>query len=275
MEEYYFLYGLALIWIIAAIAQDLKKTEVANWLNFSLVGFALAYRAFYSASVGEMSFLAFGLLGFVFYRNIGNLMYYSGGFGGGDVKLLAGLGAVLPFNGDNFIFFSLGFILLLFISGLVYSLIYSSFIVIRRGNDFAREFNKRFRKDWYMFVFVLLLIGLLSIIGGFRIWYIILLIIPGLFSYLLAFDKIMVWKVKPGELQEGDWLIGDVRIGRKIIKKSVHGLSALDIKLLRKYRKGVLVKHGIPYTPSFLIAFLIMVFFLEVLLSFLGGVFLF
>jgi hypothetical protein len=27
---------------------DLKKREVPNWLNFSLVVFALAYRAFYS-----------------------------------------------------------------------------------------------------------------------------------------------------------------------------------------------------------------------------------
>jgi len=43
-----FLICLALIWIVFASGQDLKSREVANWLNFSLIIFALGFRFFYS-----------------------------------------------------------------------------------------------------------------------------------------------------------------------------------------------------------------------------------
>ena len=39
-----FLILLGLVWIIFAVVQDLRKREIANWLNFSLVIFALVFR---------------------------------------------------------------------------------------------------------------------------------------------------------------------------------------------------------------------------------------
>ena len=38
---------LALVWILFATIQDLRSREVANWLNFSLIIFALGLRFFY------------------------------------------------------------------------------------------------------------------------------------------------------------------------------------------------------------------------------------
>ena len=70
MEEYYFLFALAIVWMIFAVVQDLKTREVANWLNFSLIGFALAYRAFYSSFTGEWMFLGFGFLGFLMFNSM-------------------------------------------------------------------------------------------------------------------------------------------------------------------------------------------------------------
>ncbi|MBI2056754.1 hypothetical protein HYT91_00690 [Candidatus Pacearchaeota archaeon] len=43
-----FLVALALVWMIFAVVQDLKKREIANWVNFSLIIFALGFRFFYS-----------------------------------------------------------------------------------------------------------------------------------------------------------------------------------------------------------------------------------
>ena len=60
------------------------------------------------------------------------------------------------------------------------------------------------------------------------------------------------------ELQEGDWLEKEVKIGSRTIKKSVHGLSVEDIRLLRKSGTKVWIKRGIPFTPAFLIALLFM-----------------
>ena len=46
-----------------AIIQDFKTREVANWLNFSLIVFALAARMFWSVFADDYSFILFGLFG--------------------------------------------------------------------------------------------------------------------------------------------------------------------------------------------------------------------
>mgnify|MGYP001614646475 FL=1 len=118
MEEYYFLFLLGLLWCIFATVQDLRKREIANWLNFSMIIFALAYRAFYSIEARDGGdFFLFGLGGFGIFFLLANLLYYGRAFAGGDAKLLMGFGALLPFESINdLLFVSAGFILLLFFS---------------------------------------------------------------------------------------------------------------------------------------------------------------
>jgi len=65
----------------------------------------------------------------------------------------------------------------------------------------------------------------------------------------------------PSKLTEGDWIEQNVKIGKTTIKKSVHGLSLKEIKLLKKYKKSILIKEGIPFTPAFLITLMIMALF--------------
>jgi hypothetical protein len=79
----------------------------------------------------------------------------------------------------------------------------------------------------------------------------------------MAVDRCMVRLVKPKDLTEGDWIISDVNLGKNVIKRTVHGLTLEDIRLLRKKSKGVYIKEGVPFVPSFFFAFVIMVFFLE------------
>jgi Flp pilus assembly protein protease CpaA len=68
MIEVIFLLSLAFIWIVFAVIQDLKSKEIANWLNFSLIIFALGFRFFYPFFNGNntlqgFSFFYQGLLG--------------------------------------------------------------------------------------------------------------------------------------------------------------------------------------------------------------------
>ena len=95
------------------------------------------------------------------------------------------------------------------------------------------------------------------------------ILFPLLYFYLFSVERCMIKLVSPLKLREGDWLVSDVKLGSKVIKKDVHGLSLSDIEKLRKAGKSVLIKKGIPFTPAFLIAFLVMVFFLEALESLL------
>ena len=57
-----FLIVLTLVWILIAMYKDFKKREIPNWLNFSLLIFALAFRLFYSIFSNDYNYILWGLI---------------------------------------------------------------------------------------------------------------------------------------------------------------------------------------------------------------------
>ncbi len=266
--ENYFLIALALVWILAAVIQDFRKREVANWLNFSLIAIALAYRAFVSLWLWDYTHFVYGLLGFAVFLALANAFYYGRIFAGGDAKLLMGLGAVLPFspavyeNLEIFVYF----ILLLMFSGSVYGLVYSIVLSYKNRERFGREFKKQFLQNKKLFVlFTILAIFILLIvllIGEHLLAWLslIVFVFPFLYAYAKAIEEsCMIKLTNPKNLTVGDWLCREVKVGRKIIKPDWEGLSEKELKILKKAGKKVLVKEGIPFTPAFLIAFIVLI----------------
>jgi Flp pilus assembly protein protease CpaA len=96
--EYLFLFLLGGMWIVFAVVQDLRTREISNWLTFSLIGIVLAYRAFYSLESGDLDFFLFGVFGVAAFWILGYVFYYGRVFAGGDVKLLRGIGGILPYK---------------------------------------------------------------------------------------------------------------------------------------------------------------------------------
>ena len=129
--ENLFLIILGLVWIVGAVLQDLKRREVDNLWNFSLIFFALAYRGFVSVSSGNYWFILNGLIGLGIFFLLANLFYYGRLFAGGDAKLLMALGTILPLSYDWMVNLKIfgAFVLLFFILGAVYALIWSFFLV--------------------------------------------------------------------------------------------------------------------------------------------------
>jgi Flp pilus assembly protein protease CpaA len=262
MKEYYFLFALAFVWTFFAVVQDLKSREVANWLNFSLIAFALAFRAFYSISTSNKDFFLFGLAGFAIFFVLAHALYYSKAFAGGDAKLLMGFGIILPYTSySSLLTMSLFFFFLLFLTGAVYSMTYSIFLINKNQKEFKKEFNKRIKngKHW-LFLSVILFVAstLYGFINPITFLPALIFLIPIVYIYTKSLDKCMIKLYPPSKLTEGDWLEKNVTVSGKTIKKSVHGLSIEEIKLLRKHNKKVLVKEGIPFTPAFLISLIIM-----------------
>ena len=262
MQEYYFLFAIALLWTLVATIQDIKKREIANWLNFSLLAFALAYRAFYSVITNNYKFFLLGVLGFMLFLILANVFYYAKAFAGGDAKLLIAYGAILPFSSYlNIILLSVTFLILLFSVGAVYSLLYSIFIVAKNKSVFKKHFKINWKK-YRIFVLVPIIIFIILALAKVYIYFSLtfLLISLGvlLYIYTLALDKCMIVLLPPNKLTEGDWLIQDIKLSKNLtIKKTVHGLSKKDISLLKRYNKRIKIKQGIPFVPAFLISLII------------------
>ena len=267
-----FLVALALVWIGFAVIQDLKKREIANWVNFSLIIFALGFRFFYSLFNGVedgtgFNFFYQGLIGLGIFFILGNLLYYCRMFAGGDAKLLFALGAILPFSDSfriNFKVF-ISFLVLFLFAGAIYGLFISSALILRNFKKFKKEFEKQFKQNKTLFILSLFL-ALFFIILGFSdkfMFYfgILIFIIPYFYISAKSLDEVcMIKKISTKNLTEGDWLYKDVKIGNKFVKKSWDGLTKEEIKLLKK-KDYVLVRQGIPFSPAFLIGFLVLIYF--------------
>jgi len=246
MIEVIFLIVLGFFWILAATIQDLKTREIANWINFSLIIFALGFRLFYSLFMQE-SFFIFdnffyqGLIGFVIFFILSNVFYYSRIFAGGDAKLLMALGTILPFSNGfltNIKIFILFFILFLF-AGAIYGFVLSWILALKNPRKFKREFSKRLLKNkkkiyWVMFLgLVFMLLGFFQ--NLFFILGIFIFLMPYFYVYAKAVDEVcMIKKIKTSQLTLGDWLYKNVKIGKKIIKANWEGLNEKDLKILKK-----------------------------------------
>jgi len=268
MYEITFLWILALVWIVFATVQDLKMREIANWLNFSLIIFALGFRFFYSVfSAGNFSFFYQGLIGLLIFFAVGNLLYYGRMFAGGDAKLMIALGAILPFSGvfsENLKIFFLFLLIFLFVAAF-YSLIFSLILALRNFKKFRREFNFQLKKNRRIIYPVLLLGLLFMFLGVFEILFFILgvfiFIIPYFYLYAKAVDESsMIQKIETNKLVEGDWLYKNLRIGGKSIEAKWEGLKKADIEVIKEKYKTILIRQGMPFAPVFLMSFLVLIY---------------
>jgi len=271
MIELLFLYGLAFIWLIFAVISDIKCREIPNWLNFSLIIFALGFRLFYSLFYSEnFSFFLQGIIGFLIFLVLANLFYYIKMFAGGDMKLMISLGAVLPifpiFTQNLKIFFL--FILLYLFVGAIYGLFLSFTISIinfeKFRNGFSSLFNINKRFILFCTFFAVIFLFLSFYIENLFFIGIILFFFPYFYLFLKSVDDFcMVRRVSTKKITVGDWLYKDVKIGKKVIRATWDGLSEEDIKLLQK-KSEVFLRYGIQFAPVFLISFILLWISLEI-----------
>lgn len=265
-NENLFLIVLAIVWISGAIVQDMRRREVDNIWNFSLIAFALVYRLAFSVFSENYWFFVNGVLGFGIFLLIANLFYYSRLFAGGDAKLLIALGCILPFSFEwivNFKIFGM-FILIFMLGGSIYSILFSGFLVVGNLGKFSLVFSKYFRKNFRLFLYVMffsLIWAVFSFFIGFA-ELIFISIVVLLFPLLLIFsksveDSCLIKAIRPLRLTEGDWLYKKLTVKGKTIYPHWEGVSKSDLDLIQKNYKGkVFVKYGIPFTPAFLIGFI-------------------
>ncbi len=267
---------VGLIGLIFATVTDIKKREVPDWLSYSLIITGIGARGIYSLLTQDVSYVLYGLIGFIVFFAFSNIMYYTKQWGGGDCKLLMGLGALFGNYGLESLFgfnlpFLLGLLINIFIMGTLYGVFYAIYLAMQNKKSFLSEFRKnKFNEIKIAFFtgFVLVFFSWIIFDKFFARLLTILILIVFFAVALLSFMKVveracMYKEVRVEKLVVGDWLVNDVVVGDKVICTARNiGLTKDDILALKKSRiKNALVHEGIPFVPGFLLGFLITIIF--------------
>jgi Flp pilus assembly protein protease CpaA len=272
------LYSIAFIALLIGSITDIKTREVPDWVNFSLIFAGLGIRALYSLTTFDWNFLINGVVGLIVFVILAYIMFYTGQWGGGDSKMIMGLGAVLGLPLTlNPLPFILVFLINVILVGSVYGLFYSIVLAVKHRKRFAKEFLKiihnkkimKYRKIVLIVLTALLIIILFAVKDLIIKWlFIAFLFIIYLSIYSIFFIKAvelssMFKYVEPSALTEGEWIAKDYVIdGKKICGPKDLGIDRKQIrKLIALKKKGkikkIKIKQGIPFVPSFLAAFIV------------------
>lgn len=274
-------HAIALTILLLGSYTDMRTREVPDWLNFSLIAIGFALNALISIIFWEYTSIVSSIIGFGIIFVIGWMMFYSGQWGGGDSKLLMGLGALLGINiFQKQIPFLAHFLVNLIVVGALYGIIWMFYLIFKHWKKFRIEFKKLANKRNVKITRIVVLVAfvLLLLLSFFistvllRSTFLYIALISGLSFYLWLLVKTvekacMIKPMTPDKLTEGDWIAKEVKLGKKYIAGPKDlGIEKKQIRLLKKLYnqkkiKTVLVKEGIPFVPSFLFAYLTTLFF--------------
>jgi Flp pilus assembly protein protease CpaA len=269
---------IAFVVLLVASITDLKKKEVPDYVSYGLIYVAFAISILYAILYWDYKYLAQSIMGFAAGLVVAYAMFYLGQWGGGDSKLIMGLGAILGFNlfpifgGDDL--WLLIFIAAVVFCGAIYGLAWSIFLAIKNHNLFMKNLMIWSRKRQVMItrrvmlavVLVLIILVLTIVPEEYKLIMLTFIAMFYVMFYVWLFVKIieetcMVKEIPISKLTEGDWIYRDVFIGKKYITGPKDlGVSREQIALLKKYSakrkiKTVTIKEGIPFIPAFLVAY--------------------
>ena len=254
--------------IIASIS-DIRTREVPDILNYGLIFAGIGLRFIYSAITLDWNFAVAGLAGFGTFFVIALVLFYTGQWGGGDSKLLMGMGALfgLELRTDEFI---ISFIVNMFVAGAAYGFLWSIGLLIMNRKKFLSGFRelsdskntRRLKIAMLLILFLLLIAAIIArnfrysmILFGFTV---ILYFTFYLWLFIKTIENVcMIKRLPVRKLTEGDWIADNVYVhGKYICGPKDLGIEKDQIAKLKRLKiRFILVKEGIPFIPSFLIGF--------------------
>lgn len=268
---------------------DLRTREVPDWVNYGLMIIGFGWHALASILQNSGAPLIESIVGFGIFFALAWFMFHTGQWGGGDSKMLMALGALLglplawPLHKTITLWIQqpplliITFVAILF-CGAVYGLGWLIYFGLKEREKVFHELRHTLSEESIVKAKIILL----SIVGASFVsiffihtimvkTYLIGITLLTIISFYLWITSKVVEKVcmvkntAPQQLTEGDWVVQDITIkGRYICGPKDLGLSKEQIKILLSLEqhgeiKTIPIKYGIPFVPSFLMAFIVAV----------------
>jgi prepilin signal peptidase PulO-like enzyme (type II secretory pathway) len=269
-------YSIGFLVLLIGSYTDFKTREVPDWVNLGLIGVGIGINILFSIIYWKINFILASAVGFGIFFAIAWIMFYLGQWGGGDSKMLMGLGALFGIDFISKNFFLANFLVNAMIVGAMYGIFWSIFLIFKNRKKFIKTIKQLMKnKKVYLAKKIILVLFIILMLSGILVqdyfikvisWYLsaVLVITFYLWFAIKAVENSCMLKyVKPHQLTEGDWIAKDVKInGKYITGPKDLGIEKKNIKkLIEFYKKGIvkkiLIKEGIPFVPSFFIAYVV------------------
>ena len=270
---------VSLVSLIMASFFDLKTGEIPEKVNYGYVFLVLAFSAFDSISSGDASLFLSTLIPGAAFFIVGYALFYFGQWGGGDVKLMAGIGCslgYLAYAGSLPAVFLFPYYVTYFVNmGFVafpYVVIYGLILGIgnkKTGKEFLGYFGDM--KTRLFLIFSLMPSVVAVSLDLFYIAVLYLMIPPMLVAalYLKAVEKtalqedVLVSRLREGDVPAEDLFVGGEKIASK---RDIEGFGKEDIEGIRnlaregKIPESITIKKGIKFAPVLFLTYITVIY---------------
>jgi Flp pilus assembly protein protease CpaA len=276
---------LAIAFIGSSLAAffDLKTTEIPDKIPHTMIALALilysiqsilslSYWPILNSLIAGLSLLGFGFL-----------MYFLGQWGGGDAKVLAAIGFLLPQLPQGFtkLFFPfpLTYLINVFIVGAAYMLIYA-FVLALLNKKIILKFLKDMKANakilaiGSLFLFILFFGANLYFSKYTKLFDFSFFLSTSLLALLIAIAIFIIWRFAKTVEEVGfkkKISISKLKVGDVLLKSRLwEGITEKELKKIKKSgKKYIQIKEGVRFAPSFVLALLFTLFYGDGILIFL------
>lgn len=269
-------FTVALIGSSIAAVWDLRTTEIPDKIPYTMIVAALLFYGVQAFLAEDYWIIANSIITGAVLFVFGFGMYYFGQWGGGDVKLLAAIGFLLPTAsglGLNLMLpFPASYLFNVFFVGAGYMLVYA-FIMAVRNRKIISEFKRDIKAssnifltasvalfavfigvNWFLYskfniplsatsIFLNSIVPVFATVGIFTIW-----------KFARAVEDVgFKKKISVSKLRVGDVLLRS-KVWEGITKKEIR-------KIKRSGKKYIWIKEGVRFGPAFPLALLFTLYF--------------
>ena len=258
--------SIALLGTLSGSIFDIKDRWVPDWTNYLMVFFGLAGHAIISLQANSIWPFAYSLIAVAILYGVSELLFQLGVWGGGDAKMLIGLGALLATFPNNLmpLLINWPFLLTFWTNSLIFGGLLgffgSIYLAVRHFNKFLNSAKKYLQKKYIQYSLIAALIAIPIAFFFDKLTAFVLGIIFLLALMLISLKSIeeacMFKTISPKKLVEGDWVTDEINIEGVYYVPNRTGIEKKDILKLIELEnigklKNITVKEGLPYVPAF------------------------
>jgi Flp pilus assembly protein protease CpaA len=264
-----FMFFAALVGSLIAGLWDLKTTEIPDEIPTLMAALGLFSWFVYALTYGNFVPLGLSMACGTAFLAIGWALYRFGQWGGGDAKLMAGIGYLVPYF-PGISLFPVWFFVNVFIAGSFYVIIYSVLLGLMNRHA-LRNFASDVMANWKLVFAVPVVISAAFVALMLYSSAVNAALVSAAFiatAFVMAFwryAKVIEKDVFTRTVDAASLRVGDVLVDSKVWD----GLSESQLAGLRKSRKKYVIKEGVRFGPVFFISLMLTMLYGNVLFLFI------